>query len=322
MTEPTGSLERKVLAFSGGIGGAKLALGFYRILAPDHLMVVANTGDDFEHLGLDICPDLDTLMYTLAGLANREAGWGLAGETWSFMHALERLGGETWFNLGDHDLATHIERTRARQAGQPLSAITDRLRTRLGVHAALVPMSDDAVRTRVLTREGELEFQRYFVEQGCAPAVEGFRFDGAESASAHPGWLARLRADDVAAVVICPSNPFISIDPILALPGAREALTACAHPVIAVSPIVGGDAIKGPTAKMMRELGQPSSSAAVATHYRGVIDGLVIDASDASEANHIDIPCHITATFMQTDHDRERLASEVLDFADRLRTGH
>ena len=319
MSEPTGNLQRSVVAFSGGIGGAKLALGLYRILAADRLMLVANTGDDFEHLGLSVCPDLDTLMYTLSGLANREAGWGLAGETWSFMAALERLGGETWFNLGDHDLATHVERTRRLRAGERLSAITDDLRQRLGIGATLLPMSDDPVRTKVSTAAGELDFQRYFVEQRCVPVVTGFRFDGAERAQPLPAWTARLAADNLHAVVICPSNPFISIDPILALPGARTALTDCRHPVIAVSPIIGADAVKGPTAKMMRELGLPTTSAAVARHYQGLIDGLVLDESDRSDVDAIDIPCHVTRTFMQTNDDRERLAGEVLEFAERLR---
>ena len=246
---------KRVVALSGGIGGAKLALGLSQILSGDDLMIVANTGDDFDHLGLHVSPDLDTLMYTLSGLANLDAGWGRAGETWTFMSALERLGGESWFLLGDGDLATHVERTRRLAAGETLSAITADFCRRLGVTPRLLPMSDQPVRTVVETPDGELDFQRWFVERHCEPVVRSLRFAGAERARPHPEWLRAVARPDTAAIVICPSNPFISIDPILALPGAREALRKAPAPVIAVSPIIGGDAVKGPTAKMMRELG-------------------------------------------------------------------
>lgn len=308
----------RVVALSGGIGGAKLALGLSRLVPGEDLVIVANTGDDFEHLGLHISPDVDTLMYTLAGLANLDAGWGRAGETWTFMSALERLGGETWFLLGDGDLATHVERTRRLAAGEALSAITADFCRRLGVAPRLLPMSDQPVRTVVETPDGELDFQRYFVEQRCGPVVRSLRFAGAEQARPHPAWLREVARPDTAAIVICPSNPFISIDPILALPGAREALRAAPAPVIAVSPVVAGDAIKGPTAKMMRELGLPVTAHAVAAHYAGVIDGYVLDEADASEAERIAAPCRVTATLMRDESDKIRLAAEVLRFAEAL----
>ena len=233
-------------------------------------MVVCNTGDDFEHLGLSISPDLDTVLYTLAGVANAETGWGRASETWSFMRALEQLGGETWFRLGDADLATHVERTRRLAAGESLSAISDDFCRRLGVGARLVPMCDEPVRTLVRTEDGILPFQRYFVEQRCAPKVTGFAFAGASDARPTAALREALERHGLEAVVICPSNPFISIDPILAVPGMRAAIAACRAPVVAVSPIIGGQAVKGPTAKMMAELGMPTSARAVAEHYGGL----------------------------------------------------
>ena len=307
-----------MVALSGGIGGAKLALGLSRLVPGEDLVVVANTGDDFEHLGLRISPDIDTLMYTLSGLANLEAGWGRAGETWAFMSALERLGGETWFLLGDGDLATHVERTRRLAAGESLSAITADFCRRLSVAPRLMPMSDQPVRTVVETPDGELDFQRWFVERRCEPVVRSLRFAGAEQARPHPAWLREVARPDTAAIVICPSNPFISIDPILALPGAREALRAAPAPVIAVSPVVAGDAIKGPTAKMMRELGLPVAAHAVAAHYAGLIDGYVLDEADASEADQVAVPCRTTATLMREESDKVRLAAEVLRFAEAL----
>lgn len=312
---------RRVVALSGGIGGAKLALGLSRLVPGEDLIVVANTGDDFEHLGLRISPDLDTLMYTLAGLANLHTGWGRAGETWTFMAALERLGGETWFLLGDGDLATHVERTRRLAAGEGSSAITADFCRRLRVGPRLLPMSDQPVRTVVRTPEGELDFQRWFVERRCEPEVRGLRFAGIEDALPHPEWMRALTRPDTGAIVICPSNPFISIDPILALPGVREALRNAPAPVIAVSPIVAGDAVKGPTAKMMRELGLPVAAHAVAAHYAGLIDGYLLDAADAAEAERIEVPCRTTATLMREESDKVRLAAEVLRFAEALATG-
>jgi LPPG:FO 2-phospho-L-lactate transferase len=304
-----------ILALSGGIGGAKLALGLYRILPPGALTVVANTGDDFEHLGLAISPDIDTLLYTLAGLDNPELGWGRRDETWTFMKALGSLGGETWFNLGDGDLATHVERTRRLAAGESLSQITEDFRRRLGIGARLVPMSDDRVHTRLLTAEGWLDFQDYFVRQHCAPVVRDIAFAGAAEARPQADFLAALGDDNLRAVVICPSNPFISIDPILCVPGVREALHCCAAPVIAVSPIIGGKAVKGPTAKMMAELGLPVDAAAVARHYGDILDLYVADETD--EVADLDVPVRLTQTLMMSLEDREALARAVLEAAGR-----
>jgi len=308
-----------VLALSGGIGGAKLALGLYRALDPHALTVVANTGDDFEHLGLYVAPDLDTLLYTLSGRNDPRQGWGRRDETWTFMAALAELGGEDWFRLGDGDLATHVERTRRLRAGQPLSGVMADFARCLGIDATLVPMSDDPVRTRVLTEHGPLEFQHYFVREQGRPRVRGFEFRGAAAARPVPAVLEALRDPDLHAVVICPSNPYISIDPVLAVPGLRAALGACPAPVIAVSPIVGGDAVKGPTAKMMRELGVAVQASSVARHYDGLLDGFVIDHRDAGEAAHAGVPVRVTATLMADDADRLALARAVLEFAGELR---
>ncbi len=308
----------RVLALSGGIGGAKLALGLYRVLPPDSLTVVANTGDDFEYLGLSVSPDLDTLLYTLAGVDNPTTGWGRRDETWTFMAALESLGGETWFRLGDGDLATHVERTRRLAAGESLSAIADDFRRRLGISARLLPMSDDPVRTRLLTGAGWLDFQDYFVHRQCAPAVREIVFAGAAAACPHPALLAALGDESLRGVVICPSNPFISIDPILALPGVREALRFCRAPVVAVSPIIGGQAVKGPTGKMMAELGLPVEAAAVARHYGDLLDGYVADAADTGNIGDVGVPVTLTQSLMHTLADREALARAVLAAADRL----
>jgi LPPG:FO 2-phospho-L-lactate transferase len=309
--------EGFVLALSGGIGGAKLALGLYHVLPPWALTVVANTGDDFEHLGLAISPDIDTLLYTLAGIDNVELGWGRRDETWTFMRALGNLGGETWFNLGDGDLATHVERTRRLAAGESLSQITDDFCRRLDIPARLLPMSDDRVRTRLRTAEGWLDFQDYFVRLRCAPVVCEIAFAGADEARPQPAFLAAFAEKNLRAVVICPSNPFISIDPILSMPGVRDALRACAAPVIAVSPIVGGKAVKGPTAKMMAELGLPVDAASVARHYGDILDLYVADETDASEIGDLGVPVTFARTLMGSLDDREALARVVLEAAGR-----
>jgi LPPG:FO 2-phospho-L-lactate transferase len=301
-----------VLALSGGIGGAKLALGLYRTLPPGALTVVANTGDDFEHLGLSVSPDLDTLLYTLSGIDNPETGWGRRDETWTFMAALESLGGEIWFKLGDGDLATHIERTRRLAAGEHLSHITDDFRRRLGISARLLPMSDDRVRTQLLSPEGWLDFQDYFVRRQCAPPVREIAFAGAKTAHPHADFLAALANQNLRVVVVCPSNPFISIDPILSLPGVRDALRACPAPVVAVSPIIGGKAVKGPTAKMMAELGLPLGAAAVAAHYGDLLDHYVIDEADIAATENLDLPFTAARTLMETLADRDALARVVL----------
>ena len=277
-----------VVALSGGIGGAKLALGLSRIVPPDNLLVVANVGDDFEHLGLHISPDADTLMYTLAGLDNAKLGWGRRtrpGRSWK---RSRRLAATDWFRLGDRDLAVHVERTRRLRRGETLSAITADFCRRLGVGPRVLPATDDRLRTRLRTDEGWLDFQDYFVRLQCRPVVRELAFEGAENARPHPDLLAALRDERLRAVIICPSNPFISVEPILAVPGMREALSASAAPVIAVSPIIGGRAVKGPTAKMMAELGMTPSAAAVAERYGDLLDGYVMDVEDAEEAAHVD----------------------------------
>jgi LPPG:FO 2-phospho-L-lactate transferase len=310
--------KERVLALSGGVGGAKLALGLRKIVPPEKLTIIANTGDDFEHLGLHISPDVDTLLYTLAGLDNPKTGWGRRDETWTFMAALAALGGETWFRLGDADLATHVERTRRLRAGEPLSYIIRDFADRLGVRALIVPMSDDPVRTRVRTSDGWLDFQRYFVEQHCEPEVKEFSYDGAAIATPHPDFVAAISHPELRAIVICPSNPFISIEPILALPGIREALHACAAPIVAVAPIIGGQAVKGPTAKMMRELRLEVSAASVANRYAEFLDGYVVDNVDAALVAKLPVPTVATNALMVSLADRERLAETVLSFADRL----
>ena len=309
--------QGSVLALSGGIGGAKLVLGLYRILPPGVLTVVANTGDDFEHLGLSISPDLDTLLYTLASIDNAETGWGRREETWSFMAALETLGGETWFKLGDGDLAIHVERTRRLAAGESLSSITDDLRQRLMITARLLPMTDDRVRTRLRTEEGWLDFQDYFVRQGASPVVHEIYYAGASAAQANSDFLATLADENLEMVVICPSNPFLSIDPILSLPGVRAALRACRAPVVAVSPIIGGNAVKGPTAKIMAELGVPVCAVAVARHYADILDIYVADEADTGEVGELGIPVRLTRTLMRTLEDRDALARAVLAAAGR-----
>ncbi len=308
-----------IIALSGGVGGAKLALGLSRILPPEELMVVVNTGDDFEHLGLSISPDIDTVTYTLSGLANREVGWGRHDETWSFMETMESLGGETWFRLGDRDVALHVVRTRRLRAGESLSEVTADLCRRLGIGPRVVPMTDDRVRTRLLTEHGWLDFQDYFVHRRCEPVVRALAFEGAAEATPHPAFMAALADPALQAVVICPSNPFISVEPILAIPGVREALVACKAPVIAVSPIIAGRAVKGPTAKMMTELGLDPSAGSVAHRYADLLDGYVIDHADMAEVVSIDARVTLAQTMMTTIEDREALARTVLDAAAVLR---
>ena len=310
-----------ILALAGGVGGAKLADGLAHVVAPDELTIAVNTADDFTHLGLHVSPDLDTVMYTLAGLNNPETGWGLAGESWAFMAALERLGGETWFRLGDQDLATHVERTRRLNAGETLSAVMADLAARLGVRHPIVPMSDDPVRTMVLIDSGRLAFQDYFVRLQCAPRVSGFEFDGAEAARPSPALSSLLRPGAIAACVVCPSNPFVSVDPILAVPDIASWLARRAFPLVAVSPIVGGRALKGPAAKMMAELGAEVSALGIARHYRDLIDGLVIDTSDEALAPAIEAEgprVAVTGTVMRTAADRARLAENVISIAKTL----
>jgi len=308
----------RVVALSGGIGGAKLALGLSRVLAPAALTVIANTGDDFEHLGLNISPDIDTLTYVLAGIDNPVTGWGRRDETWSFMDSIAALGGEDWFRLGDRDLALHVERTRRLRLGQTLSEVTTDISRRLGISARIVPMSDDRVRTRVRSDAGWIDFQDYFVRQQCRPVVHELAFDGVTRARPHADIVTALRSGAVRAVIICPSNPFISVEPILAIPGMREAIKASGAPVVAVSPIIGGQAVKGPTAKMMRELGLEVSAAGVAARYGDLLDGYIVDQADADHVGNIGARVTIARTLMKSLEDREALARATLDAADAL----
>jgi LPPG:FO 2-phospho-L-lactate transferase len=299
----------KVVALSGGVGGARLLDGLARALPPGALTAVVNTGDDFVHLGMNVSPDLDTVMYTLAGLAHEERGWGLAEESFAGLAMVKRYGGPDWFALGDRDLATHLLRSEALGAGEPLSAITARLCAALGITQAILPMSDEPVRTMIeTTAEGTLPFQQWFVRRRAEPRVRAVRFDGGRIPA--PGILDAIQACDV--VVVGPSNPYVSIDPILSLDSVREALSR--KPVVAVSPIVGGAAIKGPLATMIPDLtGEPASAGAVARHYRGLVRAMVVERGD--EGTVESIPVLGTSTVMRSRDDRLRLANEVLGFA-------
>jgi LPPG:FO 2-phospho-L-lactate transferase len=309
--------DKRVIALCGGIGGAKLARGFYQVLGPD-LTVIVNTGDDFEHLGLAISPDVDTVLYTLADRNDQERGWGRADETWSFMSAMQEVGGETWFQLGDRDLALHLERTRRLKEGQSLTRIVMDVARCFGIKAEILPMSNDPVRTIVVTDDGPLPFQKYFVGLRCAPLVRTITFEGADMAGVSTEVAAAFERPDLAAIVICPSNPYLSVDPILAVPGMRELLLRAQVPIIAVSPIIGGAAIKGPTTKIMGELQIDATNRSIAAHYDKLIDGLIIDDADARDANSLPPATLATATLMKTLDDRVRLARHVLAFARKL----
>lgn len=301
-----------ILALAGGVGGAKLALGLSRILPPGDLRIVVNTGDDFTHLGFRICPDLDTVMYTLAGLANPETGWGLAGETWNFMDALRRIGGETWFLLGDRDLATHVERTRRLAHGETLSDVTRALAERLGVRHPLAPVSDSAIASVVLSGDRRLPFQDYFVRERVLPVFSGIDYEGAAAASPSPALAEALQNPDLRGIVICPSNPYLSIGPMLAIPALRRWLERRTCKVVAVSPIIGGEAVKGPAAKILREMRMEVSPVSIAAYYRGLVDDLVIDTADASCAAGIaalGLEAVTAPILMRSLADREALAS-------------
>jgi len=299
----------KIVALAGGVGGAKLAHGLAQILPPEDLTVIVNTGDDFEHYGLYICPDLDTVCYTLAGLANPDTGWGRVDETWNVIENASKLGGPSWFNLGDQDLGTHLERTRRLKEGQRLSQITKDFCRAWGVEHEVLPMSDRLVQTIVETEEGELAFQEYFVHRRCEPRVTGFRFDGVDVAEPAPG--AREAIQSAEAVIICPSNPWVSIDPILQVVKRVEKL------VIAVSPIIAGQTVKGPAAKMYRELGIEPSALAVAKHYCDLVTGFVLDTLDLQLEENIrslNMRTLVTNTLMKSHDNRKQLAMDVLDF--------
>jgi LPPG:FO 2-phospho-L-lactate transferase len=311
--------ENSVLALSGGVGGAKLALGLADELPSGALHVLVNTGDDFSHLGLHISPDIDTLLYTLSGSANAEQGWGLQGESWNAMDALQRLGGETWFRLGDKDLATHLWRTDRLAQGDSLIDVTDLLARRLGIASHIHPMCNSPVRTTVHSEQRDLPFQHYFVKEQCQPVVSGFSFEGISDARPNENVMQLLRGDAVSTIVVCPSNPFVSIDPVLQIPGMWQSLRDSVAPVVLVSPIVAGMALKGPAAKMMAELAIPVTARGVAEHYcnryPGLLDCFVIDESDATLAADIaalGVEVAVTSTVMKSREDKQRLARFTL----------
>jgi LPPG:FO 2-phospho-L-lactate transferase len=306
------SSDLNVVALAGGVGGARLADGLAQVLQPEHLTIVVNTGDDFIHFGLHISPDLDTVCYTLANLANPETGWGRIHETWTVFENLKRMGMPDWFQLGDADLATHLVRTIRLSEGWPLSQITADFCNEWGIKVKVLPMSDDAVRTWVCTMEGDLEFQEYFVHQQSRPAVNGFRFEGIEKSRPATGILEAIDRCDV--VIFCPSNPWVSIDPILAVPHIRHALAK--KPMFAVSPIIGNRTVKGPAAKMFSEMGIQPSPLAVAQHYCNLLKGIWIDNSDnglVGDINMLGIQTYMADILMHDRQDRSRLAQEVID---------
>jgi LPPG:FO 2-phospho-L-lactate transferase len=310
----------RVVVLTGGVGGAKLVLGLTRVMPAVDIAAIVNTGDDFRHFGLHVSPDIDTLLYTLSGRANLSQGWGREGESWSFMAALRSLGAEDWFALGDGDLALHVLRSHALARGETLSRITAGFASAWGLETAILPMSDQPVATMIATAEGEIGFQDYFVRLRCAPVVEGIRFEGAGAAGPAPGVLEAIADPRTTAILIAPSNPFLSIDPILAVPGIAAALAGAAAPVVAVSPVIGGEAVKGPTAKLMRERGLEVTPAAIAAHYAGVIDGMLIDERDAARAPD-KIPFAAADTLMVSLDDRARVASAALALAASLAGG-
>ena len=316
--------DKSYVVLSGGVGGAKLVLGLRDCLKSQQLQVIANTGDDFEHIGLHISPDIDTLIYTLAGLANPATGWGLTNETWNCMAQLEQLGGETWFRLGDRDLATHLQRRELLANGRSLSDATTMLANAHYVDTAIWPMSDQKVRTVIHTDDGPLDFQEYFVRFQAQPIATGFEYTGHAAARASAGALNALQAESLEAIIFTPSNPWLSIEPILSINEIKNAISTCKKPVVAVSPIVGGKAIKGPTAKLMQETGIEVSALGIAKHYGDILDGLVIDNQDIAYRDAIEamgIKVKTANTIMLTQQDKSTLADVVLRFATELSDG-
>ncbi len=311
----------KFIAVSGGVGGAKLALGLEKIIQSEDLMVIGNVGDDFRHFGLHISPDIDTLLYTLSGKSDIEKGWGLANETWEFMSAMKELGGDTWFQLGDRDLATHVERTRRLQNGESLSEITDNFRRTFGIGATIIPATDNQLRTIVETDIGVLNFQEYFVRERCNPRIQNLHFQGSESAYPQQELTKALGSKELQSIIFCPSNPLLSIDPILSIQGLKKAFADSGAKIVAVTPIVGGAAIKGPAAKNLRELGYPVSATTVAKHYQGLIHGFVLDKRDREEAKQIEklgIAVLVADTIMNDLKTKIQLAEKTLSFANSL----
>lgn len=315
-----GSSDR-FLALSGGIGGAKLALGLSHVLEKTQLTVIANTGDDFEHFGLYISPDVDTLIYTLADINNTKLGWGRRDETWNFMDACGEVGLDTWFRLGDRDLAVHLYRSNRLKQGATLSDIVRELCAGFSVRSEIIPMSDHPVRTIVETDSGILPFQEYFVKHRCKPRVAAIHFEGIDEAMPAPGFLKRLQDPGLRAIIICPSNPFLSVHPILSLPGIKQDFKTGVRPVIVVSPIVQGQALKGPTTKLMRELKLETDVVTIAGIYKDIADAVVIDTQDTEFTQEIEsmgITVHTANIVMRTLQDRINLAKDVVKFAHDL----
>lgn len=310
-----------VVALAGGVGGAKLADGLYRVVPPDTLTIIGNTADDLELFGVHISPDLDTVMYTLAGIANPATGWGVAGDTFTALGMLARFGEETWFRLGDADFATHLKRTAGLRAGRRLTEVTATLTQPLGIRARLLPMCDERVATEVETPGGWRDFQDYFVRRRQEDRVMAVRFAGIARARMTPEVADALARADV--IVFCPSNPLVSIGPILAVPGMRDALVASPAVRVGVSPIVGGKALKGPADRMLAEQGTEVSAYGVATGYAGLLDAMTIDMLDEADASRIEalgMAVHVAQTVMRSDADRQQLARDVLGFATSLAT--
>lgn len=310
----------KITAFSGGVGGAKLAVGLQEILPPGDLTVIVNTADDFEHWGLNICPDLDTMMYTLAGVIDEKNGWGRADETYHIMDAMGKIGAEEWFTLGDRDMATHLRRTEWLRQSISLTEVTERLRRSFGVPSTILPMSDNPVQTLVHTDEGDLPFQHYFVRCRCEPMVIDLTYVGADQA--HPSEAVLDAIEQADAIIFCPSNPYLSIDPILSVRNLKKAVRKANKPKIKVSNIVGGEAIKGPAAKMMGEMGKDVNPLTVVQHYGDLINGFVLDEQDKSQhksiAKSAKVELMVTNTVMDSMEIKCELAQSVLDFAKQL----
>ena len=309
------------MAITGGVGGAKLCLGLAEILSPEQVAFAVNIGDDFEHFGLHVSPDIDTLTYTLSGLSNQAQGWGREGETWHFIEAMRTLGGDAWFNLGDADLAMHVFRTECLKQGKSLSEVTAIIAERLGIKHHLFPVSDDPVPTVIHTDEGSLPFQEYFVKRRCEPKVNGFEFSHAEAARLSPSLRAWLRDPKLKGVVVCPSNPYISVDPLLNAANFGRIINGLGVPVLVVSPIVHGQAIKGPTAKIMTELNIPNDAVAIARHYETFADAIVIDEQDALLSEKIEemgLSTIVAQTVMLTLQDKIQLAEVVTDFVRQI----
>lgn len=312
MTQRNERPSPHVVALAGGVGGARMASALQSILPCGALTVIVNTSDDFEHWGLTICPDLDTVLYNLAGVHNPATGWGRSNESFAALEAMGAIGGEDWFRLGDRDLAVHLRRSEWLRQGITLTEASDRLRRSFGVPSHLLPMCDQPVRTLVHTDEGDLPFQHYFVRRHCEPIVFDLSYVGAAEAQVSAAVRHSLQTADL--IVFCPSNPYLSIDPILAVPHMRRLLMEAQAPIVAVSPIIGGRALKGPAAKMMREMGQMPSPLTVVDHFAGLLDGFILDQEDAVLAPAVDLPVLVTNTIMSTPEVATALGHSVLSF--------